>query len=84
MEEAHDAVGRTYLVFGAVAKLPDEFTADVPRPGIEPKVEHRRVDGLFEQPGDERELGLVPAVQLRVAERRLVEMARENRRGSGF
>lgn len=37
-------------------------------------MKHGRVDRLFEQTRDERELGFVLAIQLGIAERRLVEM----------
>ena len=47
-------------------------------------MEHGRVDGLFEQPRDEREPGLVSTVQLGIAERRYIEMRREHRRGLRF
>jgi hypothetical protein len=74
-QRGDERIGRPHLVLGSIPKPSDEPTSHIPRPGVEPIVEHDRVDRLFEQARDERELGLVSAVQLGFAERRLVEMA---------
>ena len=75
---------RAHLILGSIPKPSDKPTTHVPHPGTELIVEHGRVDCLFEQAHDERELGLVLPVQLGFAERRLVEMASQNRRGRRF
>jgi hypothetical protein len=57
---------RTYLIFSSVSKPRQDSACSSPRPRIKAVLNHRRVEALFEQPGEYRELRFVFAILLRL------------------